>query len=249
MTNDPGQPLNLDLTRLEDWQLGALIKTVHEARFPDEEWEPMVWLSSFVIDLHIAAICEQRHRKLRAFADRRSRGEDVSFEEQRYEESYSFWARWRGRREHDVVKRRIDASPETRRWFSGLTPEEVRPLFRPFEMDDESADDLIAYAARTGAYRPSTADPSSETARPYARVLTGVQEAFDGTDVYAVAVLRPGSCVLSEQEATSRPEDALRRLGFTERDARDCAQNAWEAVRTTFVGWCGVLPDDVRPDS
>jgi len=57
--------------------------------------------------------------------------------------------------------------------------------------------------------------------------------------------MHPGSSDLSDHEATDQPEDALRRLGFDERDARDCAQNAWKAVRTGFSGWCGVLPDDV----
>lgn len=244
MTSASGKPLTLDLTRLEDGQLATLIKTVHEARFPEKEWEPVVWLSPFVIDLHVAATGEQRDRRLRSFAERASRGEDVEDEAERYEQGCALYAHWPGRRhEHDVVKRRIDSDVDTRRWFSGLTPDEVRPLFRPFEMDDESAADLIAYARRAGPYRAGTA--SDDARRPFARLLTSVERAGGWIDVWEVAVLRAGSSDLLHKEATDRPEDTLRRLGFDERDARDCAQNAWSAVRTGFSGWCGVLPDDV----
>ena len=249
MPTGSGQPLNLDLTRLEDGQLATLVKTVHEARFPDEEDDPVVWLGPFVIDLHVAAIGEQRDRRLRSFAARASRGEDVEDEVERYEQSYAFWAGWQGRRhEQDVVKRRIDSDVDTRRRFSRLTPEDVRPLFRPFEMDDESAEDVIAYARRSAPYEPEAAGSADDAPRPYARPLTSVERPHGWVDVHEVAVLRPASSVLSDHEATSRPEDVLRRLGFGERDARDCAQNAWKAIRTGFQGWCGVLPDDTLPD-
>ena len=77
MTSATGSPLDLDLTRLEDGQLGALVKTVHEARFPDQENDPVVWLSPFAVELHVAAVQEQRDRRLRSFAGRAARGEDV----------------------------------------------------------------------------------------------------------------------------------------------------------------------------
>jgi hypothetical protein len=123
----------LDLTSLDDGYLTALAKALHEARFCHDSNDPTVWVSPFVIDLHVWALDERRQRDL-------EQGQDGDWEP---------WLRWRGRPEISTVIGRLR---EDRKLLDLVTqdPDRLRAILRPFVLDDESVAEMITAAQSTG---------------------------------------------------------------------------------------------------
>lgn len=123
----------IDVTKLTDAELVALGKTVHEARFPDVFNDPAIWLSPFVINLHVAVVEEDRRRLL-------ERGDKRGLD------SLTRWLQWRGRPEREVFRSRLAGDERFRLFIIESGVDYVRSALRPFLVDDNSAAELVELA-------------------------------------------------------------------------------------------------------
>jgi hypothetical protein len=132
----------LDLTVLTTAELSAFTKAMHEARFPEVWDDPVVWLSPFVIDMHVAATEEGRRRVV-------ERGDPRELE------NLEKWLRWPNRPEYKIFKSRMAEDRWLRDKVSQEGAEFVRWALRPFVVDDDTADALVNYAHDLQAGRES----------------------------------------------------------------------------------------------
>lgn len=119
---------------LSDGEVAALARALYEARFADEPYDPLVWQSPIVIDMHVAAIAEQERRS----ASRRRTGA-VDREA---------WFQWRNRPEHAVVVRRLAQDPRLARLCREDGGQTLRNLLRPFILDDADVATLLEQVGR-----------------------------------------------------------------------------------------------------
>jgi len=123
----------VDLSNLNEYELIALTRALHEARFPELENDPAVWGSPFVIELHCQAI-EEQQRRLNSAGDERGL------------ERLRSWLVWRGRHEHQVVTRRLRDDATFRKAVL-RDPEVLRDRLRPFVVDDRLLQETTETAA------------------------------------------------------------------------------------------------------
>lgn len=107
---------------LSDADLSVFIKTIHEARFPTLENDPLIWAAPFVVQLHVDLIAERERR----LAEQGSN--EVA--------QLRSWLVWRGREEHALVLRRLREDPALRKLVR-TNPAVMRDLLRPFVVDDD----------------------------------------------------------------------------------------------------------------
>lgn len=125
----------MDLSVLSDADLGVFIKTIHEARFPAVENDPLIWIAPFVVQLHVDLIAERERRLAEQGASELAR--------------LRSWLVWRGREEHGLVLRRLHENPALRRLVHS-NPAVMRDLLRPFEVDDDVLAEFAAAAELAG---------------------------------------------------------------------------------------------------
>lgn len=132
----------LDLTALSTSELSSLTKAMHEARFPELWDDPIVWLTPFVIDLHVAVTEEGRRRVI-------ERGDVLELE------NLDKWLNCPNRAEYAIFRARM-AEDE---WLQDKVSNEgagfVQWALRPFVVDDETADSLIDYSNKLISNRSS----------------------------------------------------------------------------------------------
>lgn len=125
----------LDLTVLSTSELSSLTKAMHEARFPEVCDDPIVWLSPFVIELHVAATEEGRRRVLER-------------NDARELENLETWLRHPNRAEYGIFRSRMTED----QWLQDKVSEEgvafVRWALRPFVLNDETAESLVNHAQK-----------------------------------------------------------------------------------------------------
>lgn len=122
----------MDLLELSDADLSVFIKTIHEARFPAVENDPLIWGAPFVVQLHVDLI-EEHARRLAA----RGRSDEAA--------QLQSWLVWRGREEHSLVLRRLREDPALRKLVRN-NPDVMRDLLKPFVVDDDLVVEFAAAA-------------------------------------------------------------------------------------------------------
>ena len=119
------------LAEFSDSELSIFSRALHEARFAELENDPIVWISPFVIGLHVAALDEQKRRM----------GERGQFAEiARMAE----WLRWEGRPEAATVVRRIRENPSLRIAIEEGDGAVLREILLPFSLSDEDISRVVA---------------------------------------------------------------------------------------------------------
>lgn len=122
--NRSGDDAVLDLRQLTDAELIAFTRALHEARFPEVESDPLVWVAPFVVDWYESAIAEDRRRMA-------ERGDQAGLDR------LEAWLKWTGRPEWPLVVRRLREDPALRALALGEGASFLRRLLRPFVLDDD----------------------------------------------------------------------------------------------------------------
>ena len=125
----------LDLSVLDSAELSSLTKAMHEARFPEVCDDPIVWLSPFVIDLHVAAIQESRRR----IAQRGDAGQLKNFDN---------WLNRAERPEYVIFKARMSEDEWLQRKVYDEREKFLRWALRPFVVSEGVVDELVVHAAK-----------------------------------------------------------------------------------------------------
>ena len=123
----------LDLTVLDTAELSSLSKAMHEARFPEVWDDPIVWLSSFVIELHVAATEESRRRLLETGTQERLRNFDQ-------------WLRQESRPEFRIFKSRMEDDPWLQEKVRGEGQRFIRWALRPYILEESVVTEMVEYA-------------------------------------------------------------------------------------------------------
>jgi len=142
-------PAAMNLSGLSRADLRALIRALHEARFPDDWNDQDVFSAPFVINLHTAAIMEDQARAVSALAN----ANELSFKDrwnaERSRDGFDDFLNLRGRRELQVVKRRLQESEPLREWANDGSGENLRFLVSPFVIDDDLLAELLRFVGET----------------------------------------------------------------------------------------------------
>jgi hypothetical protein len=125
----------LDLTVLDTAELSSLSKAMHEARFPEVWDDPIVWLSPFVIELHVAATEESRRRLIETGAQARLHNFDQ-------------WLRQNSRPEFNIFKSRMNDDPWLQEKVRTEGPQFVRWALRPYILEESVITEMVEYANR-----------------------------------------------------------------------------------------------------
>jgi hypothetical protein len=117
-----------------------LVRALHEARFPADYSDLLVWSAPFIVQLHTDAVMEQIRRDDERDSSLK-RGPQF-FEHRRR------WLSWRGRPEQGVVVKHIRSSPVVAQAIVDR-PAVLREWLRPFVLDDDVLSELVDVARGT----------------------------------------------------------------------------------------------------
>jgi len=124
----------MNLEEIAYYDLVALARALHEARFPKKYNDPAVWGAPFVIQLHCDVWDEVWRRD--------------GITDPLADEKIGAWLQWKGRDEHTTVLNRIQQDVRLSQMI--LEDEQViRNRLRPFIVDDESMADFVRVAKET----------------------------------------------------------------------------------------------------
>jgi len=121
----------MDLTCLSDGDLRALVKALHEARFPEQFSDPLVWSAPFVVKLHTDCLNELFHRE-----DARGKSSLVRRKE---------WLSWAGRPENVVVLSHIRSSHALCQLIL-MDPLVMQDYLFPFTLGNDDLDGFVMEA-------------------------------------------------------------------------------------------------------
>lgn len=127
----------LDLSSLSYGDLATLVRALHEARFPAEFSDSLVWSAPFIVQLHTDAVFEQIRRD-----DER---DSALKRGPQFFANRRLWLNWRGRPEQGVVIKHIRSSPTVARSIVA-DPTVLRTWLRPFVIDDGTLSELLGVA-------------------------------------------------------------------------------------------------------